>query len=100
MVALLRFMFQPGNEALAAQKFDGAAICKPFDFLDCVIVVSTSQVLVSIKITVEPNGICTVVCHSQVPSGRCDYRFVVGAVSAKKESLLKARISWVNPRQN
>jgi hypothetical protein len=42
MIALLRFMFQPGNEALAAPKLDCAAICKSFGFADRIIVVSTS----------------------------------------------------------
>jgi len=42
MITLLRFMFQPGYEALAAPKLDCAAICKPFGFSHCFIVVSTS----------------------------------------------------------
>jgi hypothetical protein len=38
-VALLRLVFQPGNEALAAPKLNGAAICKRFGFVDCIVVV-------------------------------------------------------------
>jgi hypothetical protein len=40
MVVLLRLVFQPGNEAFAAPKLNGAAICKRFGFADCIVVVS------------------------------------------------------------
>jgi hypothetical protein len=33
-------VFQPGNEALAAPKLNGAAIRKPFGFADCIVVIS------------------------------------------------------------
>jgi hypothetical protein len=38
---LLRFMFQPGNEAFATPKLDCAAIRQSFSFADCIMVVST-----------------------------------------------------------
>ena len=41
-VALLRLVFQPGNEAFAAPKLNGAAICKRFGFADCIVVVSAN----------------------------------------------------------
>jgi hypothetical protein len=92
-------VLQSGNEAFAAPKLDCAAIRKPFGFADGIVVVSASQRLVPIEIAVEPNGICPVVCQVQAPSVWCDDRFMVGAVSAKIDSLFKARFVWFNPRQ-
>lgn len=93
-----RLVLQSGNEAFAAPKLDCAAIRKPFGFADGIVVVSASQRLVPIEIAVEPNGICPVVCQVQAPSGWCDDRFMVGAVSAKIDALFKARFVWFDPR--
>lgn len=98
LITSLRLVLQSGNEAFAAPKLDCAAIRKPFGFADGIVVVSASQRLVPIEIAVEPNGICPVVCQVQAPSGWCDDRFMVGAVSAKIDSLFKARFVWFNPR--
>jgi hypothetical protein len=98
LITSLRLVLQSGNEAFAAPKLDCAAIRKPFGFADGIVIVSASQRLVPIEIAVEPNGICPVVCQVQAPSGWCDDRFMVGAVSAKIDSLFKARFVWFNPR--